>query len=84
MPIYEYECENCGETFQRLYMSPEDRPEEIACPGCDSSDVHQIFSPPTVHSGEATDVVEEAAEQMKEERGSQPRSFDQRDLREAL
>lgn len=84
MPIYEYECENCGETFQRLYMSPEDRPSEIACPECNSSDVHQIFSPPTVHSGEATDVVEEAAEQMKDEGGGQPRSFSQRDLNEAL
>jgi len=84
MPIYEYKCENCGNTFQRLYMSPEDRPSEILCPECDKSDVHQVFSPPTVHSGEATDVVEEAAEQMKEEKSRRPRAFDQSDLNEAL
>jgi putative FmdB family regulatory protein len=84
MPIYEYECESCGKAFQRLYMSPEDRPEEITCPACDSSDVHQIFSPPTVHSGEATDVVEETAEQVQGGKQGRPRAFDQRDLNEAL
>jgi putative FmdB family regulatory protein len=84
MPIYEYECENCGNSFQRLYMSPEDRPSEMVCPACDSSDVHQIFSPPTVHSGEARDIVEEAAEQTQEEEARGPQAFDQRDLNEAL
>jgi putative FmdB family regulatory protein len=84
MPIYEYECENCGKTFERLYMSPEDRPSEITCPECDSPEVHQVFSPPTVRSGAATDVVEEAAEQATEEKARRPRPFDQRDLNEAL
>ena len=84
MPIYEYECETCGHTFQRLYMSPEDRPEEIVCPECEGSEVHQVFSPPTVHSGEATDVVEETAEQLQEQQQRGPRTFDQRDLDEAL
>ena len=84
MPIYEYECENCGHTFERLYMSPEERPAEITCPECQSSEVHQVFSPPTVHSGEATDVVEETAEQVQEKRAGRPRIFDQRDLDEAL
>jgi putative FmdB family regulatory protein len=84
MPIYEYECENCGNTFERIYMSPEDRPTEIVCPECDSSEVHQLFSPPTVHSGEATDVVEETAEQVKNQKAPRPRAFDQSDLNEAL
>ncbi len=84
MPIYEYECENCGHDFQIVTMSPGERPDEIACPECDSSDVHQRFSPPTVHSGEATDVVEEAAEQVQGEERGKPRAFDQRDLDEAL
>lgn len=84
MPIYEYECEICGETFQRLYMSPEDRPSEITCPECQSPNVHQIFSPPTVHSGKAVDVVEETAEQVKEDNPRTPRAFDQRDLNEVL
>ncbi|MGD2166125.1 MAG: hypothetical protein PVH50_11440 [Anaerolineae bacterium] len=51
---------------------------------CENSDVHQLFSPPTVHSGEATDVVEETAEQVQEEQRRQRTAFDQGDLREAL
>jgi putative FmdB family regulatory protein len=84
MPIYEYECDNCGATFQRIYMSPEDRPTEIVCPECEGSDVHQLFSPPTVHSGEATDVVEEAAEQVEDQGTGRPRAFDQQDLDDVL
>lgn len=65
-------------------MSPEDRPSEMACPECDSTDVHQIFSPPTVHSGEATDVVEETAEQVQQRKSQRPQAYDRRDLDEAL
>ncbi len=84
MPVYEYECENCGHAFQLITMSPGERPDEITCPECDSSDVHQLFSPPTVHSGEATDVLEETAEQVQDKEKGSPRAFDQRDLNEAL
>ena len=85
MPVYEYECESCGERFQRLFMSPEDRPSQIDCPECDSTEVHRVFSPPTVHSGEARDVVEEAATQATDERrAAGPQAFDQHDLDEAL
>jgi len=84
MPIYEYECEHCGNTFQRIYMSPEDRPAEMTCPECGSSDVHQVFSPPTVHTSAAKDVVEETAEQVQENQARGPRTFDQRDLDDAL
>jgi len=84
MPIYEYTCENCGNTFQRIYMSPEDRPSEMTCPECGSTDVRQVFSPPTVHSGKAADVVEEAAEQAQEMREQRPQAYDRHDLDEAL
>lgn len=85
MPVYEYECESCGELFQRLFMSPDDRPSEIECPECDSTEVHRVFSPPAVHSGEARDLVEEAASQAADEkRAPRPQAFDQQDLDEAL
>lgn len=83
MPIYEYECESCGARFERLFMSPDDRPSEIVCPECESTDVHRIFSAPTVHSGTARDVVEEAA-QAGEEKSGAPQRFDRQDLDEAL
>ncbi len=83
MPIYEYECENCGHTFERLYMAPEERPSKAVCPECDSMDVHRVFSPPTVHSGSAADIIEEAAEQAKGG-DAKPRAFDQHDLNKTL
>ncbi len=84
MPVYEYECERCGERFERLFMSPDDRPPEIACPKCQRTEVHRVFSPPTVHSGQARDVVEEAAEQAADEKAGRPQPFDQQDLDDAL
>jgi putative FmdB family regulatory protein len=84
MPIYEYECDNCGEAFQRLYMSPDDRPSDITCPECDSTEVHRVFSPPAVHSGEARDIVEETAQQAQDDQPGRPRRFDQQDLNDAL
>jgi putative FmdB family regulatory protein len=84
MPVYEYECESCGERFERLFMSPDDRPSEITCPECNGTEVHRVFSPPAVHSGEARDVVEEAATRAAEEKTGRPQPFDQQDHDEAL
>jgi putative FmdB family regulatory protein len=33
MPLYEYQCEGCGEVFYELRRS-EEREEPIACPDC--------------------------------------------------
>lgn len=84
MPVYEYACDSCGERFERLFVSPDDRPSEIPCPACGGTEVHRVFSPPTVHSGQARDMVEEAAEHATEENAGRPRPFDQQDLDEAL
>jgi putative FmdB family regulatory protein len=42
MPIYEYECENCGTRFERL-QSMQDEPIH-QCPECAGS-VHKLFHP---------------------------------------
>jgi putative FmdB family regulatory protein len=42
MPIYEYECENCGTRFER-FQSMRDEPIRI-CPECAGS-VHKLFHP---------------------------------------
>jgi putative FmdB family regulatory protein len=33
MPIYEYVCDDCGERYERIVMSPK---QAITCPKCDS------------------------------------------------
>ncbi len=42
MPIYEYECENCGTRFER-FQSIQDEPVR-QCPEC-SGAVHKVFHP---------------------------------------
>lgn len=42
MPVYEYECENCGNRFERI-QSVKDEPIRV-CPEC-SGTVHKVFHP---------------------------------------
>ena len=43
MPIYEYECEKCGEIFElRRNMADIDR--EIKCPKCGAKKPQRVFS----------------------------------------
>lgn len=41
MPIYEFQCENCGEVFEELILSVK---EEIRCKKCQSSNVRKLIS----------------------------------------
>ncbi|MBI5653714.1 MAG: hypothetical protein HZC40_25180 [Chloroflexi bacterium] len=42
MPIYEYECENCGTHFDKLQSIQSD--PILQCPECSGS-VHKVFTP---------------------------------------
>ncbi len=41
MPIYEYECCNCCERFEKLVFRSD---EAATCPKCESSNVHKMMS----------------------------------------
>ena len=41
MPIYEYECDDCCEKFERLVFRSD---EPVCCPKCDSEGVHKVMS----------------------------------------
>jgi len=43
MPIYEYQCEECGEEFEKLIRSVSS-PPEIECPKCGSDKIRKILS----------------------------------------
>ncbi len=40
MPIYEYQCRDCGEEFEKLLFGP----RQVRCPRCESEDVRKKFS----------------------------------------
>jgi len=58
MPLYEYECQSCGERFERLFLSISQVPDKIQCPVCHSADVRRLLSAPAVHvaGGDGGDV----------------------------
>ncbi len=41
MPIFEFECCNCSECFEKLVFRSD---EPVRCPKCESSDVHKMMS----------------------------------------
>jgi putative FmdB family regulatory protein len=42
MPIYEFECEGCGERFEELVAAGV---QAIACPACGSARTRRLISP---------------------------------------
>lgn len=50
MPIYEYRCDECGTTFEKLVRGR----GAITCPDCGSSSLQKLLSRPTVLSGRTT------------------------------
>ena len=40
VPIYEYECQKCGEEFEKLIRSP----KKIKCPECGGEEVRKLLS----------------------------------------
>ncbi|NPB09236.1 MAG: zinc ribbon domain-containing protein [Thermodesulfobacteria bacterium] len=49
MPIYEFTCDKCGETFEELVLGG--RIEGIKCPKCGSTEVKKLMSACAFKSG---------------------------------
>lgn len=45
MPVYEYRCLDCQETFENTEHIEEHESGRPACPRCGSDNVEQVFSP---------------------------------------
>lgn len=45
MPVYEYECQKCGEKFSVTLRIKEHDEKKVKCPKCASSDVKQLIEP---------------------------------------
>lgn len=55
MPIYEYRCAQCGETFDRLFPSHQKMLKaKVTCPHCNSRKVRRLISAARVKSSAAT------------------------------
>jgi len=54
MPLYEYRCTACGETFE-IIASLAERDEKAVCPACGGHDTARVFSPITL-AGRRTSI----------------------------
>jgi putative FmdB family regulatory protein len=43
MPMFEYACNECGETFERLTLRPQSA-GQTSCPQCGSTQTTKVFS----------------------------------------
>lgn len=43
MPLFEFSCQSCSQSFEELLRSPEAIPE-VTCPVCGGRDVHKKVS----------------------------------------
>lgn len=67
MPIYEYQCRACPETFELLIrgeMTPK-------CPKCESEDLERLISMPRVHSDARKERSLKAARARDKVQGSE-------------
>ncbi|MEW5898283.1 MAG: zinc ribbon domain-containing protein [Bacillota bacterium] len=44
MPIFEFRCLKCGQLFEKLFLNPNDKVEQIECPACKSSSFERVIS----------------------------------------
>jgi putative FmdB family regulatory protein len=59
MPIYEYQCENCGKAFEKLVrMSAGDA--EVECPACGSKNTRKALSLFGVGAGKGSSSLSSA------------------------
>jgi len=54
MPLYEYTCTACGETFE-IVSSLAERDAKAVCPACGGHDTARVFSPITL-AGRRTSI----------------------------
>lgn len=43
MPMYEYRCNQCGKTYEKLRRM-EDADRDLKCPRCEADDVERLVS----------------------------------------
>ena len=57
MPIYEYECKDCGFISGHLVMKPSDR-RKLACRSCEGKKLRKVMSRFAAHKTEAQRLAE--------------------------
>lgn len=80
MPVYEYQCQECGVRFEKLFLSIAQATTLPACPQCNGVNVHRLLSIPAIHTGEggSSDGEDDESEPAK------PPIFGRKELQQAM
>lgn len=65
MPLYEFECEECGERFEELTAS---EAPTVACPACGSHEARRLLSPVSPPSRQPRGAQVRSGESQRRER----------------
>ena len=65
MPIYEYTCNGCGESFELLLRHD----TTAMCPSCQSEDIKRLLSLPSIKSSGTHDLAMRAAKKRDRSQG---------------
>ncbi|MEN6478007.1 MAG: zinc ribbon domain-containing protein [Anaerolineales bacterium] len=70
MPVYEFRCADCGQTFDKLYRHMLSAAEDACppCPACGSPHTSRLVSRFAVHGPPGVDHQQVAAERAQAER----------------
>jgi len=83
MPIYEYSCRACGETFEQWHPSMKNL-SPVACPRCGSADVQRGISAPAVRSSGAAQTASDASSGDAGNAPAKPEVFGRKELNATL
>lgn len=67
MPIYDYRCRKCGETFETLVRGT----TTPSCPACKSADLERLLSLPAIKSETTHALAMQAAKRRDKAQGKE-------------
>ncbi len=83
MPIYEYSCRTCGETFEQWHPSMKNL-LPVACPKCGAADVQRSISAPAVRSSGTGRSASDSSSGDSAGAPAKPEVFGRKELNTAL
>ena len=69
MPLYEYECRECGQRTEIIQRF--DDPPLAKCPECEGTELERQFSLPTMHTSGTHDMAMRAAKARDRRQGAE-------------
>ena len=82
MPLYEYECDQCGHRFEQIQKFSDDPIE--TCPSCGAAAVRKLISPPAIQfKGTGWYITDYAKKEKAQKPGSDKSDAKEKETKDA-